>query len=100
MIRFEWGELQLTVIPSGQVWMDGGGMFGIVPKPLWEKEREPDEANRIALAMNLLLIDDGKTRTLVDTGAGNKAGDKFRRIHRLDVLRHPRFREEGREPRH
>lgn len=84
MIRFEWGDLQLTVIPSGVVWMDGGGMFGIVPKPLWEKQREPDESNRIALAMNLLLIEDGKTRTLVDTGAGDKAGDKFRRIHRLE----------------
>ncbi len=84
MIRFPWGELQLTVLDGGSLWLDGGSMFGVVPKPLWEKEREPDERNRIRLAMNLLLIDDGRTRTLVDTGVGDDWDDRTRQIYNID----------------
>ncbi len=83
MIRFSWGELQLTVLDAGEIWLDGGAMFGVVPKPLWERQRRPDNANRIRLGLNLLLIEDGKTRTLVDTGAGTKWDDKSREIYRI-----------------
>lgn len=83
MIQFRWGELQLSLLDAGTLWLDGGAMFGIVPRPLWEKEREPDAQNRICLAMNLLLIEDGKQRTLVDTGAGSKWTEKLRTIYRL-----------------
>ena len=58
-------------------------MFGVVPRPLWEKERPPDERNRIRLGMNLLLIEDGSRRILVDTGAGTKWDDKHREIYGL-----------------
>ncbi len=52
MIRFNWGELQLTVLDAGTIWLDGGAMFGVVPKPLWQRLRQPDEKNRIRLAMD------------------------------------------------
>ncbi len=81
MIRFCWGELQLTVLDAGEIRLDGGAMFGVVPKPLWERQRRPDTANRIRLGLNLLLIDDGRKRTLVDTGAGTKWDTKSREIY-------------------
>ncbi len=81
MIRFCWGELQLTVLDAGEIWLDGGAMFGVVPKPLWERQRVPDSANRIRLGLNLLLIEDGRRRTLIDTGAGTKWDDKGREIY-------------------
>ncbi len=59
MIRFSLGELQLTVLDGGSVWLDGGAMFGVVPRVLWERERIPDDQHRIELAMNLLLIENG-----------------------------------------
>lgn len=85
MIRFSWGELRLSVLCAGELWLDGGAMFGVVPKPLWSRQREPDEANRIRLGMNLLLIEDGDTRTLVDTGAGTAWDEKSKNIYRLQT---------------
>jgi glyoxylase-like metal-dependent hydrolase (beta-lactamase superfamily II) len=84
MIRFNWGELQLAVLDAGTIWLDGGAMFGVVPKPLWQRLRQPDEKNRIRLAMNLLLVDDGRERTLVDSGAGTAWSDKERAIYGLE----------------
>jgi glyoxylase-like metal-dependent hydrolase (beta-lactamase superfamily II) len=83
MIRFELGNLQLTVLDGGSFWQDGGSMFGVVPKVLWERQRVPDEQNRIELALHLLLVEDGRSRTLIDTGAGTKLDDKPRKIYRL-----------------
>ena len=94
MIRLHRDGLQLTVLNAGSLWLDGGAMFGVVPKPLWERERKPDDKNRIQLAMNLLLVDDGKQRTLIDTGAGTKWDEKSTSIYRLD----PRSAEEILEP--
>lgn len=78
------GEVRLTVLPAGSLWLDGGAMFGIVPKPLWSREREPDESNRIELALNLLLVEDGRQTMLVDTGIGTKWDDKSRGIYRIE----------------
>jgi len=87
LIQWESGGVRLSLVDAGEFWLDGGAMFGVVPKPLWEREREPDERNRIRLAMNLLLVDDGKERTLVDTGAGDKWNEKSRGIYRLGSRR-------------
>ncbi|HXV77979.1 MAG TPA: MBL fold metallo-hydrolase [Candidatus Polarisedimenticolaceae bacterium] len=76
--------MQLTVLRAGELWLDGGAMFGIVPKTLWGKERMADDLNRIRLSMNVLLIDDGRQKWLVDTGAGAEWDEKTRRIYRLD----------------
>ncbi len=84
MIRLLAGDLRLTVLDAGTLWLDGGAMFGVVPKPLWSRERPPDEANRIRLGMNVLLVDDGRERILVDTGAGTDWDPKPKSIYRLE----------------
>jgi glyoxylase-like metal-dependent hydrolase (beta-lactamase superfamily II) len=84
VIRFGLGDLQVTLLDGGRIWLDGGAMFGVVPKVLWERERSPDDRNRIELAMNVLLIEDGKRRILVDTAAGDRWDDRFREIYRLE----------------
>ena len=81
MIRFESGDLRLTILSAGTLWLDGGAMFGVVPKVLWAKLRPPDERNRIRLGMNVLLVEDGTTRTLIDNGAGTKWDAKQRDIY-------------------
>ena len=83
MIRFRAGDLRISVLDAGEVWLDGGAMFGVVPKPLWERLRAPDEKNRIRLAMNVLLVEDGKQNVLIDTGAGTRWEEKQRAIYRL-----------------
>lgn len=85
MIRFTLGDLRLTVLPAGRLRLDGGAMFGIVPKALWERKRPADSRNRIALAMNLLLIEDGRQRVLVDTGAGTAWDEKGMDLYGLET---------------
>lgn len=84
MIRVPAGDVVVTVLDGGTVRLDGGAMFGVVPKPLWERHRVPDDRNRIRLGMNLLLIEDGRSRWLVDTGAGDKEDAKFRDLYGLE----------------
>ena len=83
LVRYEFDDVKLTVLPTGSLRLDGGAMFGVVPKPLWEREHEADDRNRILLAMNVLLIEDGDRRILIDTGAGEKWTDKERDIYGL-----------------
>ncbi|MGA9882566.1 MAG: MBL fold metallo-hydrolase [Candidatus Acidiferrales bacterium] len=78
------GDLEFHVISDGHVLLDGGAMFGVVPRPLWEKKSTPDARNRITLAMNCLLIHAGGKRILVETGAGAKMEPKLRDIYGLD----------------
>ena len=86
MIAVDLGDVRVTILDAGTLWLDGGAMFGVVPKPLWARERPPDDSNRIELAMNVALVEDGRTRTLIDTGAGTKWTDKARSIYRLAAL--------------
>lgn len=69
--------MQLYVIEAGNFKLDGGAMFGVVPKPLWEKTNPADEKNRIEMATRSLLVEDGNRLILIDTGMGNKQEDKF-----------------------
>jgi glyoxylase-like metal-dependent hydrolase (beta-lactamase superfamily II) len=78
------GEMELHVVSDGHVYLDGGAMFGIIPKPLWEKQMAPDARNRIKLGLNCFLIYAGGKRVLIETGAGGKMNDKFRDIYGLD----------------
>ena len=81
MIRFDSGDLRLTILSAGTLWLDGGAMFGVVPKTLWAKLRPPDDRNRIRLGMNVLLVEDGDKRTLIDNGAGTKWDAKQKDIY-------------------
>jgi glyoxylase-like metal-dependent hydrolase (beta-lactamase superfamily II) len=78
------GNLEFHILVDGYVYLDGGAMFGVIPKPLWEKKAPADARNRIRLAMNCLLIHAGGKRILVETGAGDKWSAKFRDIHNLE----------------
>ena len=79
----EFGSWRLDVVSGGNLRMDGGAMFGVVPKPLWEKRTRPDEANRIPMATNCLLARDGERTLLVDTGPGGKFDERQREIFAL-----------------
>ena len=78
------GDLEFHIISAGHVLLDGGAMFGVIPRPLWEKKMQPDARNRITLSMNCLLIHAGGKRILVETGAGDKMNAKAREIYGLD----------------
>jgi glyoxylase-like metal-dependent hydrolase (beta-lactamase superfamily II) len=70
------GNVKLHVVSDGTYWEDGGGLFGLVPKSLWERVAEPDERNRLCFEMRSLLIE--TQRILVDTGYGDKLSEKER----------------------
>jgi glyoxylase-like metal-dependent hydrolase (beta-lactamase superfamily II) len=72
------------LLDAGSLRLDGGAMFGVVPRPLWELEHPPDERNRIRLGTNLMLIEDGRRRILVDTGAGVNWEPKPRDIYAVE----------------
>jgi glyoxylase-like metal-dependent hydrolase (beta-lactamase superfamily II) len=78
------GALTLHALEAGIQRLDGGAMFGVVPKPLWEKRIPADERNRIPLALRCLLIETPEALVLVDTGVGNKEDDKFRDLYGLE----------------
>ena len=69
--------MRLYPIEAGNFKLDGGAMFGVVPKPLWKLTNPPDENNRIEMASRCLLVEDGSRLILIDTGMGNKQSDKF-----------------------
>lgn len=78
------GKYQIHIIDSGYFYLDGGAMFGIIPKPLWEKTNPADEANRVKLATrNLLLVSDDK-KILIDTGMGKKWSKKSVEIYKIE----------------
>ena len=69
--------MKLYSIETGNFKLDGGAMFSVVPKSLWEKTNPSDDKNRISMAARSLLIEDGNRLILVDTGLGNKQDEKF-----------------------
>ncbi len=79
-----WGERTITVLSDGLQHLDGGAMFGVVPRVLWEKRLPPDDRNRIRLGMNCLLIQGPEGRTVVETGSGGKDDAKFQDIYGLE----------------
>ncbi len=78
------GGLTVHAIQAGGQRLDGGAMFGVVPKPLWEKRIPADARNRIQLGMRCLLIEHPSGLILVDTGAGNKENEKFKDIYGVE----------------
>lgn len=69
--------MKLHTIDTGFFKLDGGAMFGVVPKSMWQKLNPPDENNMCTWAMRCLLIEDGDKLILIDNGIGNKQDDKF-----------------------
>ena len=83
---FRVGRLVVHALEGGIQKLDGGAMFGVVPKPLWERRIAPDSRNRIPLAMRCLLVEHDDGLVLVDTALGNKDTAKFRDIYGIENL--------------
>lgn len=78
------GGIRIHAIQAGGQKLDGGAMFGVVPKPLWERRIPADARNRIQLGMRCLLVEHASGLVLVDTGAGNKETAKFHEIYGVE----------------
>jgi len=81
--------MKLHTIDTGLFKLDGGAMFGVVPKSMWQKLNPPDENNMCSWAMRCLLIEDGQRLILIDNGMGNKQDEKFMGhyyLHGADTL--------------
>ncbi len=78
------GPYRLHSIDTGGFRLDGGAMFGIIPRPLWERRITPDDRNRIPLRMRCLLLEGEGRLILIDAGVGHKYDDKFADIYGID----------------
>jgi glyoxylase-like metal-dependent hydrolase (beta-lactamase superfamily II) len=79
--RFTIGNFELSILSDGRYFTDGGAMFGVVPKILWELKMPTDSRNRVGLGLNSLLIRGGARTVLVETGMGSKLPEKIRGIY-------------------
>lgn len=79
------GKYKLKTILSGYISLDGGAMFGIIPKPLWEKTNPADEQNRVTLSTRNLLLISGDKKILIDTGMGNKWDERSKKIYNINA---------------
>jgi glyoxylase-like metal-dependent hydrolase (beta-lactamase superfamily II) len=75
------GDIEVRYIDAGSFWLDGGSMFGIVPRTIWEKKMVPDERHRLKFACNSLLVRAGARTVLVETGNGTKWDEKLHKIY-------------------
>lgn len=84
------GSFQIDVVSDGTFALDGGAMFGVVPRVMWEKHFMPDERNRVRIGLNCCLIRTGRENILVDTGIGQKwdarSRDRYGIAHETDLL--------------
>ena len=78
------GRFTLHALEAGLQRLDGGAMFGVVPKPLWQKRIAPDDRNRIPLALRCLLVETPDALVLIDNGVGNKEDPKFHEIYGIE----------------
>lgn len=83
-MSFLLGDLQLESVSGGRLWLDGGAMFGIVPKVRWQTQCKPDERNRIALNTNCLLVRTAGGNVLIDTGYGSRCDAREREHSSLE----------------
>lgn len=85
------GDYRFEVVPDTEFRLDGGAMFGVVPRVVWERVCPPDELNRIRMNMNCAFIDTGKEKILIETGIGEKWNEKQTRMY--GILREKPFAE-------
>ncbi|MEM7483041.1 MAG: MBL fold metallo-hydrolase [Acidobacteriota bacterium] len=101
LLQRKLGTFDLTLLHDGEFRLDGGAMFGTVPKVLWERKKPADEANRITMVTHCPLLRRGDDLVLIDTGIGDKNDAKFRSIFGMadDAERLPAaLRRAGYEP--
>jgi len=82
------GKYELYPIETCKFALDGGAMFGVIPKPLWQNTNSPDELNRVELNARCLLLKSSSKKILIDTGIGYDWDEKFTRIYNLDFSKY------------
>lgn len=82
------GDYDLYSIETSEFSLDGGAMFGIIPKPIWEREAPSDALNRIDMVTRSLLLCSDERKILIDTGNGTKWEEKYREIYNIDTSRY------------
>ena len=75
------GDLEMLICTDGTYMLDGGAMFGVVPKPMWQQRMPADDRNRVLLGLNTLVVRTGSALVVIETGIGNKQSPKMREIH-------------------
>jgi len=88
------GDFEVQILSDGSFALDGGQIFGVVPKVLWEKKMPADECNRIRLGLNCLLVRTGRENVVIETGIGDKFDAKFATIYGINPVQ--RLPEEAR----
>jgi glyoxylase-like metal-dependent hydrolase (beta-lactamase superfamily II) len=83
----KFGDYRVEVVPDCEFWLDGGAMFGVVPRNLWSRQCPPDEQNRIRMNTNCLFVETPDERILIDTGIGDKWTDKHRAMYGINRTR-------------
>jgi glyoxylase-like metal-dependent hydrolase (beta-lactamase superfamily II) len=79
------GDWEIDLVTDGEFGLDGGAMFGVVPRAMWEKKSPPDDRNRIRMAMNGGLLRGHGRTILVETGAGDKWDAKYAGIYKFET---------------
>ena len=79
------GELDIEVVSDGAFRLDGGAMFGVVPRVLWEAVKPPDDQNRIRMGTNCLLVRRGDRLLLIDSGIGDQHDERFQRMFGMEA---------------
>ena len=82
------GQIEITPLLDARFRLDGGAMFGVVPKPLWERRAPADNRNRIAMSVRPLLVRTGGANVLIDAGIGDKMSEKETEIYAIDRAEH------------
>ena len=82
------GNYDLFSIETSEFGLDGGAMFGIIPKPIWERKAQPDGLNRIKMVTRSLLLSSEDRKILVDTGNGTKWEEKYKDMYNIDTGRY------------
>jgi len=78
------GVYKIKILRTGLFRLDGGAMFGVVPKPIWSRTNPSDESNRIQMCNNTLLLENGEKKILIDVGVGHKLSKKLNDIYAVD----------------
>jgi len=81
------GDYRVEIVQDTEFRLDGGAMFGVVPRKLWARECPPDDDNRIRMNMNCVFIDTGTEKILIETGIGEKWTAKQRSMYGIDRVR-------------
>ncbi len=80
----KFGKFEIYPVSDGCIYLDGGAVFGVVPKVLWQKILPPDEKNRVQLSLQCPLVVAKKYKILIDTGTGSKHNEKFCQMYGLE----------------